>query len=462
MSKIEVDAITEQSGTTLTTGGGAGKTVVVDATTVTLGRCGGTVALASGATQTGFGRTGTVDWQTGSIKTATFTAANGEGYFANTSGGAFVMNLPAGSAGAIVSVVDYTNTFQTNNLTIAPNGAEKIGGVASSLILDTEGQSVTFVYVDGTEGWKNVQDSTSNVTGNAFICASVSGSCNTLVNCGNFKIATFKGPGNFTVNSTALCAANNVVDYVVVGGGGAGGYCNYGGGGGGGGFRFFATTPVNPQSGPGSPRNGYGSPSPSGTTITVTAATFPIVVGAGGAGVPSGTGNNGAVSTFSTVTSAGGGGGAGTTGSAGAGGSGGGARSLQNGGAGNTPPVTPPQGMPGFESTSPSKGGGGGGAMVGNLCASCKAGGAGAGITGFGSTGQPSGGQFYFSGGGGAFVNPGVAGTGGLGGGGGGSGAPDAPDRGAGDANTGGAGGASSGSLGNGGSGIVIIRYKFQ
>ena len=54
MSKIEVDAITEQSGTTLTTGGGAGKTVVVDATTVTLGRCGGTVALASGATQTGF------------------------------------------------------------------------------------------------------------------------------------------------------------------------------------------------------------------------------------------------------------------------------------------------------------------------------------------------------------------------------------------------------------------------
>ena len=81
MSKIEVDAITEQSGTTLTTGGGAGKTVVVDATTVTLGRCGGTVALASGASQTGFGRTGTVDWQTGSIKTATFTAVSGQGFF---------------------------------------------------------------------------------------------------------------------------------------------------------------------------------------------------------------------------------------------------------------------------------------------------------------------------------------------------------------------------------------------
>ncbi len=85
MSKIEVDAIDKQSGSTLTLGGS-----------------GTAVTLACGATQTGFGRTGTVDWQTGSIKTTTFTAANGEGYFANTSGGAFTMNLPAGTAGNIV------------------------------------------------------------------------------------------------------------------------------------------------------------------------------------------------------------------------------------------------------------------------------------------------------------------------------------------------------------------------
>ena len=84
MSKIEVNQVDPQSGTTLT-----------------LGTSGDTVALVSGS-QTGFGRTGTVDWQTGSIKTSTFTAANGEGYFANASGGAFTMNLPAGSAGAIV------------------------------------------------------------------------------------------------------------------------------------------------------------------------------------------------------------------------------------------------------------------------------------------------------------------------------------------------------------------------
>ena len=110
MSKIEVDAIDKQRGSTLTLGGS-----------------GTAVTLAAGATQSGFGRTGTVDWQTGSIKTATFTAANGEGYFANTAGGAFTMNLPAGTAGNIVSVVDYTNTFQTNNLTIAPNGSINVG-----------------------------------------------------------------------------------------------------------------------------------------------------------------------------------------------------------------------------------------------------------------------------------------------------------------------------------------------
>jgi hypothetical protein len=199
MSKIEVDAIDKQSGSTVTIGGSG--------TNVVLGTCGQTVSLGTGATQTGFGRTGTVDWQTGSIKTSTFTAANGEGYFANTSSGSFTMNLPAGSAGAIVSVVDYTNTFQTNVLTVAPNGSEKIGGVAATANLSTEGQSVTFVYVDGTEGWKNVQDSTSAVVGATFICASVSGSGNTLTtapDCGNFKVATFTGPGNFTVNSISL------------------------------------------------------------------------------------------------------------------------------------------------------------------------------------------------------------------------------------------------------------------
>jgi hypothetical protein len=90
------------------------------------------------------------------------TAASGVGYFIDTSGGAITVNLPAGSAGAIISLADYTNTWQTNAVTVNANGSEKIGGVAAPATLNTEGQSVTFIYVDATEGWKSVQDSTSN------------------------------------------------------------------------------------------------------------------------------------------------------------------------------------------------------------------------------------------------------------------------------------------------------------
>ena len=90
--------------------------------TITIGASGDTIALASGASQTGFGRTGTVDWQT-SIKTSTITAVNGEGYFVNTTGGAITANLPAGSAGAIVAFRDYANTFDTNALTISAKGS---------------------------------------------------------------------------------------------------------------------------------------------------------------------------------------------------------------------------------------------------------------------------------------------------------------------------------------------------
>ena len=119
-------------------------------TTITLGASGDSIALASGASQTGFGRSGSVNWQTGSIKTTTFTAANGEGYFVDTSSGTVTANLPAGSAGAIVAFSDYTRTFNNNNLTISPNGSNKIGGFAQDAKLTVAGQAATFVFVDNT------------------------------------------------------------------------------------------------------------------------------------------------------------------------------------------------------------------------------------------------------------------------------------------------------------------------
>ena len=458
MSKVEVDQVTQQSGTTLTVGGGACKTAVVDATTVTLGRCGGTVSLASGATQSGFGRTGTVDWQTGSIKTTTFTAVNGEGYFADTSSGNFTMNLPAGSAGAIVSVVDYTNTFQTHSLTISPNGSEKIGGAAGSASLSTEGQSVTFVYVDGTEGWKTVQDSTSNVQAASFICASVSGACNTLVtapDCANAKVATFINPGTFTVTSISNTPANNVVSYMIVGGGGGGAYE---GGAGAGGYREVRV-PTTPYTA--SPKDGYPVP---GNRITVTATPFPVVVGAGGGGVtgPGGpTPNNpGFLSSFGGQSAAGGGAGANApnipAGDGGSGGGGGSSGGLNVGGTGNQPPTNPVQGfcggnyIPSGSPTGNNVGGGGGGAGAGSV-------GAGAGGNGV-STEITGSAVARAGGGGGGHDNP-TAIAGGTGGGGCGQNG----NGNSGGAYTGGGGGGSwNNTGGNGGGGIVVIRYKFQ
>ena len=126
--------------------------------TVTLGDSGDTFTIPAGATITnsgtanGFGATGAVNWQT-TVKTGTFTAVAGEGYFVDTTSGGFNVNLPAGTAGAVVGFKDYANTFDTGNLTLVQNGSDKIGGSTVNAILQTEGIAVTLVFVDSTQGW---------------------------------------------------------------------------------------------------------------------------------------------------------------------------------------------------------------------------------------------------------------------------------------------------------------------
>jgi hypothetical protein len=458
MSTIKVNKLEQRSGTTVTVGGGACKTAVIDATTVTLGRCGASVALASGASQTGFGRTGTVDWQTGSIKTSTFTAANGEGYFANTAGGAFTMNLPAGTAGAIVSVVDYGDNFATNALTVSPNGSDKISGDAGNAILTTEGQSVTLVFVDSTEGWVTVNDSTENIKLNPNILATGG----TITQQGDDKVHTFTGPGTFQVQNISTTTANNTVSYMVVAGGG-GGRQSYAGGGGAGGYREVKS-PTTPYTA--SPLDGYATPA---NRVEITVTSFPITVGAGGVGQgPSTSPTNGSNSVFSTITSAGGGKSCGTDGNPGRpganGGSGGGnGHRGSEGGAGNTPPVTPPQGNNGGSSGPTGfagDGGGGAGAAGSAGSASCYSSTSGAGGAGTATSidGTPT--LRAGGGGGGGWTSSGSAG----GPGGGGAGGPSPGQPGVdGTTNTGGGGGGGSGASpggGAGGSGIVIIRYK--
>ena len=94
---------------------------------------------------------GGTSWQ--AVKTSTFTAVAGEGYFINTTGGSFEMDLPAGSIGDEVSFIDYAGTFDSNPLTIDQNGTEKIAGSTDPLTVSTERAANTLVYVDSTQGW---------------------------------------------------------------------------------------------------------------------------------------------------------------------------------------------------------------------------------------------------------------------------------------------------------------------
>jgi hypothetical protein len=247
----------------------------------------------------------------------------------------------------------------------------------------------------------------------------------TITTDGDFKVHKFTGPGTFEITELGT---EGTVNYMIAAGGGGAGYQN-GSHGGGGGYRA----------------SGYG-PSPlQATSAPVAVTTYPIVIGAGGAGragLPPTAGDQGSSSSAFSLTAAGGGGGGAATAPAsdpgiagGPGGSGGGASggnpnaTAWAGGTGNTPPVSPPQGHDGKSAPG---------------------------------TGAPSANGYYLQGGG--AVSAGVV--------------PNATNNGAPNTITGsdiiysgsGPDTLSSANTGNGGkaegnsglSGIVIIRYQFQ
>jgi hypothetical protein len=418
-------------------------------------RASGVIAAAAAA------RTGTVNWCT-TVKTSPLTAVSGEGYFLNTTCGAITVTLPSGpSAGDIISVKDYADTFDTNSLTLCRNGSKISGGCVNGVV-NTEGSSITMIYADATQGWLNIQTDTT-VEGSAFIIATGG----TTSTCGDFKLHTFTGSGCFAVTA-GTSAPNNEVSYLVIAGGG-GAPQQQGGGGGAGGFREDKAS-NDPYTA--SPLDGAGA-------ITASSQTYPITVGAGGAGGTPGNSNAsapGGVSTFSTITSAGGGNGAPTGPYPGGapGGSGGGAGEGQGtpGSTGNQPPTSPAQGTPGGNGNTGSGSGGGGGGAVGVGGNASHPGGNG-GPGGAGTTTSISGSSVARGGGGGGGGYPSVNGPGGSAGTGGGGAAGNGTSPGAGTpgtagtVNTGGGGGSGAGDPsgatgGAGGSGTVIIRYKYQ
>jgi hypothetical protein len=249
MSKIEVDAIEPQSGTSLT-----------------LGASGDTLTIPSGATLVNNGTaTGFFEgiaWQ--SITTAaTLITVAGRGYPINTTSNACTVTLPSSaSVGDQVQIVDYAGTFATNNITLT--SSLNIEGGALDKVLTTNREGVIITYVDVTQGWV----------------------ATTGVNSGNQAI----DPQTYST------------DFLVIAGGGGGSGAYYSGGAGAGGYRnSFA-----------SETSGGGGSSETALTFTV-GTVYTITVGAGGTGGAADvSGTNGGVSSISgtgitTITSLGGG-----------------------------------------------------------------------------------------------------------------------------------------------------------
>lgn len=257
---------------------------------------------------------------------------------------------------------------------------------------------------------------------------------NIVTSDGTYVYHTFTSSGAFIPNEALT------VDYLVVAGGG--GTPTNSGGGGGGGYRT----------------------SIGGSTLSLTAKTYPVVVGAGGAN----TGTNGSNSVFATITSTGGGAGGGSDANGSNGGSGGGGgmwtgvgTPALSGGSGNAGSYSPSEGNnggAGSRSSNSPAGGGGGANATGANGASGQAGNGGA-----GTANSISGTSVTYAGGGGgssynsSFVTPG---TGGAGGGGNGVASINTASGNNGTVNTGGGAGGGGNTTGAaGGSGIVIIRY---
>jgi len=485
-------------------------------------------AITVSGTSVSLGGSGTIntaiDWQAVTVAdgSTTLNAVAGRGYFLDTNTGVIEVFLPSSpSRGDRIVLADYAGHFDQNQIIINTGGNNIDSTATGDVKVTTKDALVELIYVDANKGWLVYLNQTAGATPSGVmntaggydtvIPAYYAATGGTVTTSSDHKIHVFTGDGCFVISTAGNQAGSGFIDYLVVAGGGGGGKS---GAGGAGGVRHSATTyssyPVT-------------APFDAPQGLELTAATYPITVGAGGTGMQPNQASfstgplatRGSNSVFSTITSAGGG----AAHFAGPnlpkcnqmpatpGGSGGSrVPSADTGsfGKGNTPPVSPvqgfdagPSGVPNPEAginpdqgpTHASRDAGGAGAGSNSNRGGCGSttGNAGRGFPAAailvgcaGVTGSPVPSDTRFiggGGGGGGHANPSCFSTAVHGGGNGGGAQPGNPgaatNGSSGTANTGGGGGgggsgggrstaAPQGGGGGGGKGLVIIRYKFQ
>jgi hypothetical protein len=98
--------------------------------------------------------TGTAGVVTKQVNT-TYQAVVNDRILADSSGATFTITLPLNASLLIndtIQIIDATQSFGTNNVTIARNGS-LIQGVAEDLTLDLNGAIMTMIYTGPTYGW---------------------------------------------------------------------------------------------------------------------------------------------------------------------------------------------------------------------------------------------------------------------------------------------------------------------
>jgi hypothetical protein len=228
MSTIEVDKLIPQSGTSVQIGEN-GDTITIPAG-ATFDASAGTITLADGSVTTAkiansavtnsklqnsaitingsaVSLGGSVSIATGtswqSVKTSNFTAVAGEGYPINTTSGAITVTFPSSaSVGDTIVLLDYARTFGTNKITINPNGLNFQGATTPQPEYNTNGQSLTCVYIDSTKGWIPTVDDDVTLETPSPTLTNISGSIIVGV------------ASNLTLTGTQFETANLVVNFL--------------------------------------------------------------------------------------------------------------------------------------------------------------------------------------------------------------------------------------------------------
>ena len=137
---------------------------------------------------------------TGTIDTTTTDCI----IYADTSGGAFSLTLPAPTNGRFLIIKDKKQSFNTNNLTLVRHGTEKIDGVAASLVLNINNEEL-LVVSDGTDWYTQGSHGAVGVAG-----GDLSGS---YPNPTVAKVNGVSYPATPSTNTVPVVTGSNTVTY---------------------------------------------------------------------------------------------------------------------------------------------------------------------------------------------------------------------------------------------------------